>query len=120
MQVWVEEDFPDKNDIYIFLYTNLSRFYSSYILELEINKLLEKSNGFFGTWTEFYYGTLCYHYLDSVKKNIDIKLLSLKKLYAKLVIRKFMNEYINKRLYRYPDGLRLPELKKHFNSLSKS
>jgi hypothetical protein len=82
-----------------------------------VNKTLSMINTNY-TCEEYYYCALQNTILIKIKEIYDNIKKRQKYIYNKLTIKFNMRKYINKRLYRYPDGLRMKQLKENFERMS--
>lgn len=117
-----ESSYMDIYDVITLLYNNLQTdFKQKELLMKAINRTTSKKIYYYNipiTWKEFNDPTLYYSLVNNVKKEYDLYILYHKKIWDKLVIKKFLTRYAMVILYRYPNGLRLLEVKNHFLSIS--
>ena len=88
------------------------------ITEYVVNKTLSIINTEF-IFDDYYNLALRYTIIIKIKEIYNNILIRQKKIYNILTIKFNIRKYINRRLYRYPDGLRLKQLKENFNKMSK-
>ena len=120
MQVYVEQDYITMEDIYdeisnIIKKNNLIK--SSILCKYIVDRVLNNITLCY-TFEEYYYMAIQYTILNSIMKMYDNINKIQNKIYSNLTIKITLRKYINERLYRYPDGLRLKELKNNFEILS--
>ena len=120
MEIIYEEYFITKEEI---LNKLVDTIYNNKLIDNKIitkyiiNKTLSMINTNY-TYKEYYYLVLENTILFKIKEIHDNIKNRQKNIYNKLTIKFNMRKYINKRLYRYPDGLRLKQLKDNFERMS--
>ena len=119
MQIYYEQDYdlltPETFKFELELYyNNLNvRLIYKYIIGKYIKELFNESY-YNITIAEFTNSECLFNVLDKIQ-DIYMKIYDKnKKIMANLIIKKFLREYIQERLYRYPDGLMLNSLKDNF------
>lgn len=119
MQIYYEQDYDlltpksFKFELELYFYNVNVRLIYEYIINKNIEKLFDKSY-YNITISEFTNSECLINVLDKIQE-IYMKIYNKnKKIMAKLIIKKFLREYIQERLYRYPDGLMLNSLKDNF------
>ena len=112
---WYEETGPCRQDVIEDLKYNrhVKKFenfeWYDTVINQQIDIYLERNGNFgsyrgYATWTR---GALPKRIIEGFAQHLG-EIMALK------VINKYLKEYINERLYRFPDGLRLPYLKSEF------
>ena len=120
MELIYEENLINKDEIskqLVDIIYNNNLINSKIITEYIVKKTLSKINTNY-THEEYYYCALQNTILIKIKEIYDNIKKRQKYIYNKLTIKFNMRKYINERLYRYPDGLRLKKLKENFERMS--
>jgi hypothetical protein len=125
MQVYDSSD--DENTYKLFSIEELNDIIYDRLSKTLKNKILLKKaikdslkNKFYNesVWSENNYSSISCFFFTEVKKKYYDYVTYHKNLYAKLTIKKNITIYAVDRLYRYPNGLRILQLKNNFNELS--
>jgi hypothetical protein len=121
---YYESSYIDIYDVIILLYKNLHReFKQKELLTKAITNTTSKKIYYYNipiTFKQFNDNDLYYSLVNNVKKEYELYILYHKKIWDRLIIKKFLTRFAMVILYRYPNGLRLQEVKKHFLDISYS
>tara|TARA_Y100001958_G_C20660602_1_gene184436 strand:- start:77 stop:448 length:372 start_codon:yes stop_codon:yes gene_type:complete len=120
MQVYAEPEYITRQEIYDTLFKIIKKkeyIKSDIITMYMIKRALKKVNlGY--TYEEYYYLAIQNTLLCNIMKMYSQIIRNQYQIYCRLTIKSNLRKYIIDRLYRFPDGIRLNELKRNFEKLS--
>jgi len=120
MQVYVEQEYISRQEIYDELFKIIKRkdYIKSDIIIIYMIKRALKNINLAYTNDEYYYLAIQNTLLCNIMKMYSQIIRNQYQIYCRLTIKNNLRKYIIDRLYRFPDGIRLNILKRNFERLS--